>query len=118
MQQGWVRNALAIVAGILAGGVCVMLVEMIAHSVVTGEALFAAAIVALFVGVLGGGALAVRIASRALFGCIVAAALGLLSLINVLAFAHPAWFVPAAAVTLAIGGWLTTRTLPRRAALP
>jgi len=94
------------------------LLEALAHRMLTGEQVFAAATGALFLGALVGGSVAVRLAGAALYGWIVAAALALLSAINVLSFPHPAWFVPAAAVAVAVGGWLVTRTAPGVKATP
>jgi hypothetical protein len=118
MQRKWWRGLIAVIVGIVSAGLCIALIETLTHRMVAGEPVFAAAVGALFVGALVGGSVAVRLAGDALYGWVVAAALALLSVINVLSFTHPGWFVPVAAVALAIGGWLATRTAPGVKAAP
>jgi hypothetical protein len=113
MQLKWWRGLIAVIAGIVSAGLCIALIEALAHRMVAGEPVFTAAIGALFAGALVGGSVAVRLAGVARYGWMVAAALALLSAINALSFPHPTWFVPVAAVALAVGGWLATRTAPR-----
>lgn len=118
MQQGWLRKALAIVLGVIVAGGCIAAIESVGHRFGGGESAFVVAIGALFIGALAGGILAVRVAESSLHGWIVAAILALLSLINVVSFAHPTWFVPVADAVLLAAGWLSSRTLPRKAVLP
>ena len=112
MQQGWVRIIAGVVVGIVIAGLCIMLVELAAHQMLSGDALFGAAVAGLLVGALVGGIVAVRIARVSRIAWVVAGGLFLLSMVNVMSFAHPAWFVPAAIVALVAGGWLATRAAP------
>lgn len=116
MQRPWLRKLVGVVAGIVLAGLCIALVEAFAHRMVAGNPAFASAVGALFAGTLIGGMVAARLAGASLYAWVVAAALALLSAINVLSFPHPAWFVPAAVLALAAGGWLAARTAPGREA--
>lgn len=112
MKRHWWRRVVAVIAGVILASLCIALLETLAHRILAGEPVFVAATGALFVAALVGGSVAVRLARVAICGWVVVVALALLSTINVLSFPHPAWFVPAAAIALAAGGWLATRTAP------
>ena len=114
MQQGWIRILVASIGGIVVAGLCIMLVEIVAHRQLSGEGVFGGAIVGLFIGALVGGFSAVRIARRPRMAWIVVGALFLLSMVNVSSFAHPAWFVPSAIAALIVGGWIATRATVTR----
>lgn len=118
MSDGWARMLGAGVAGLIAASLCIAGVEAIAHRAGSGELLFAAAAAGLGVGAAIGGALAVRIGGRPVLAWIIALLLALLALINVYAFPHPVWFVPAAAAALALGAWIATRAAPRHVVRP
>ncbi len=116
MRTG-VRNALALVGGMLAAAACVAGAEMVGHALLSPDAAFVAPVAALGLGTLIGGSIAVRVAGAPTFAWIIAAVLAALSLVNLLSFAHPYWFVPAAAAALALGGWAASRTASRAAPL-
>lgn len=111
----WVRLILALIAGIFAAGLCVALIEMLAHRIVTGQAVFIVAAFGLGIAAFVGGSIATRISKVSQFAWVIAAVLALLSLVNVVSFSHPIWFVPVAAIALALGAfsairWYNSRT--------
>ena len=101
MKHSIGRRALAVVAGVVAAGVAIGLMEAAAHSAMDGEALFGAVCVAQGLAAALGGGIAAKWGGSAVLGWIVAAILLALSLGNVFSFPHPGWFVPL--VTLAVG---------------
>jgi len=116
-MRTWVRKTLALVGGMLAATACVAGVEAAGHALLSPGYAFGAAVAALGLGALIGGSVAARVAGTPAFGWIVAAVLAALSLVNVLSFAHPYWFVPAGAAALALGGWAASRATLRAEAL-
>ncbi len=108
-MQNLGRNALALLAGLVGSGLCTAALEAVGHQAFTGEAVFVVAVVGLAIGAIVGGGLSVRISGLAIFGWIIAGLLAALSLVNVFSFPHPFWFVPAAAVALLVGGWVSSR---------
>lgn len=112
MQRMWLRRVGAVIGGIVIAGLCIAVLEAIAHQLLSGEAAFAAAAGALLVGGVLGGIFAKRLSKSNLCAWIVIGALALLSAMNMLSFTHPDWFGAAAIAALALGGWLTTRLTP------
>lgn len=108
-----VRNGLAVLAGLVAASACVAGIEAAGHAFPSRDAVFGAAAGGLGLGALVGGAIASRISRSSAPAWIVAALLGALSLVNVLSFPHPGWFVPAAAALLLLGAWVAVRTAAR-----
>jgi hypothetical protein len=111
-MRGPVRKGLAVLVGLAAASACVMGVEAAGHALLSGDAVFAAAAGGLGVAALMGGAVASRNGRSAAPAWTVGALLGALSLVNVFSFAHPAWFVPIAAMALLLGSWLAARMAP------
>jgi Kef-type K+ transport system membrane component KefB len=91
-----------------------MAVEAIGHALLTGDAVFMAAIGALALGAFLGGWIASWIAGNRLFAWGVAAILMLLSIVNIASFPHPLWFAPAAAAAIVLGAWLAGRLVSER----
>lgn len=102
--MSWMRNGLAVVAGVVTAGCVIALAEMLAHARTAGGGPFIGAIVGYALGATVGTAVAGTIASGPV-ARLVPALLGALALINVLSFPHPTWFIPAAAFALIVG-WL------------
>ena len=96
------KRTLAILAGVTAAGVCVGLVETLAHARLQGQGVFAAAVAGYGLASLIGSAVAARIADR-VSALIVTLVLAALAVVNLFAFAHPPWFAPVAVLTLALG---------------
>ncbi len=96
------RKTLSVLAGTLAGGLCIAVVEATAHSVSGVQAAFAAAIAGYGLGALAGSAVAARFADRT-SAAIVTGILSALAAVNLFAFPHPIWFAPAAVVSLLLG---------------
>lgn len=111
------RNALALGGGLLAAAACVAGTEMVGHALLSPDSAFGATVSALGLGTLIGGSIAVRVAGAPAFAWIIAAVLAALSLVNVLSFAHPYWFVPAVAAALALGGWAASRAASKAEAM-
>lgn len=107
--MGWMRNGLAVVAGVMAAGCVIALTEMLSHALSADAGPFIGAIVGYGLGAMLGTAVAGTIAWGPVAG-LVPALLGVLALINVLSFKHPIWFTPAAALALIVG-WLVGRRL-------
>ena len=101
------------VAGVLLAGVCVALVEGAGHAALAGPALFWAAAFGAGLGALVGGSVAVLIGRSPWLSWAVAAALAVLTLINVFSFAHPVWFLPVTGLVLVVGAWLAVRIAAR-----
>jgi len=104
MTKG-LRYVLGVATGTLAAGASVAVVEAAAHALLSGGPMFAAAAAAIGLGAFVGTLVANRISGRRGAGVAVIALLAILSLMNILSFAHPAWFVPAGLAMLAAGGW-------------
>jgi general stress protein CsbA len=87
---------------------------MIGHQVAAGDAKFAVAAIGL--GLAGGlgGLLALFIGRAKWLAWAVAAVLLALSLVNVVSFPHPIWFVPVAAISLVIGALAANRIMQSR----
>lgn len=105
-------------AGVLVGGAVIAGLEAVSHQVLSGDAVFVGAALALGVAGAIGAGLAVLIGRTRIAGWIVVAALFALSLVNVFSFPHPVWFTPAAAVALLAAGWVATRLAPVGAMKP
>lgn len=99
------RRILAVLAGVISAGVTVALVEGIGHAAVTGEAVFGVAVGGYALGALVGTVVAQIIADRRT-AVAVPLALAVLAAVNLFSFPHPLWFIPAAAVSLALGWWI------------
>lgn len=110
------RMLVGVVVGVFAGGLCIAAAEAIAHQVLRGQAVFAAAAAALFLAAAVGGAVAAWLGRSAASGWLVAAALGTLALVNIFSFPHPVWYAPAAGVALFAGAWLATQLVSRKVA--
>jgi len=112
-MRAWGRNGLAMLAGLLMASLtasaCIAGVEAAAHAALPPDALFAAAARGLGAGALVGGAVASRVGRSPAPAWTLAGLLGALSLVNVLSFPHPVWFMPAAALTLLLGAWMAVR---------
>ncbi|WP_066529635.1 hypothetical protein [Erythrobacter sp. CCH5-A1] len=106
------RKIGGVVGGVLAAGLVIAGVETAGHSMTSGEAVFALAAAGYGLGALAGSAVCAALAGRGL-SIAVPVVLGVLALINLFAFPHPLWFVPAAAVMLAAGWWIGTRLAAR-----
>lgn len=102
--MSWMRNGVAVVAGVGAAGCAIALAEMLAHGRTSGDEPFFGAIIGYALGALAGTSITGMIASGPV-ARLVPLLLGVLALINVLSFPHPMWFVPAAALALTVG-WL------------
>ncbi|WP_285713738.1 hypothetical protein [Erythrobacter oryzae] len=107
------RKIGGVVGGVLATGLVIAGVETAGHSIASGEAVFALAVAGYGLGALAGSAVCAALAGRSL-SIAVPLVLGVLALINLFAFPHPVWFVPAAAIALASGWWLGARLAERR----
>lgn len=107
------RKGAAILAGVIAGGCCIALIEGIGHKILSGEGAFVAAAAGLGAGAFAGSLVATWLARGGRMpAAAVAALLAGLSAANILSFEHPSWFIPAALAALAIGGWAGWRTAP------
>ncbi len=106
------RKIGGVVGGVLAAGLVIAGVETAGHGVARGEAVFALAVAGYGLGALAGSALCTALAGRKL-SMAVPIVLGVLALVNLFAFPHPVWFVPAAAAILAAGWWMGTRLSAR-----
>lgn len=99
------RKILAVLAGVISAGVTVTLVEAIGHAAVSGEAVFGVAVGGYALGALVGTVVAQMIADRRT-AVAVPLLLAVLATVNLFSFPHPQWFIPAAAVSLALGWWI------------
>lgn len=106
------RKIGGVVGGVLAAGLVIAGVETAGHSMARGEAVFALAVTGYGLGALAGSALCAALAGRSL-SIAVPVVLGALAIVNLFAFPHPVWFVPAAAVMLAAGWWIGTHLAAR-----
>lgn len=107
------RPLLAFLAGLVAAGLTIAVVEAVAHGAVSGEALFGAVAAGYGLGALVGGVVANRLSPARWPGIVVTLALAALALLNLVTIAHPVWFVPVAALALA-AGHLAAGRLARR----
>lgn len=96
------RKSLAVVGGILIGGLLIAAVEAVGHSLVRGEAVFGVAITGYGFGAAAGSLVAARFADR-VCSMIVTGALALVAAINFFAFPHPLWFAPTAVIIMLLG---------------
>lgn len=103
-----------VIAGLVAGSVVIALVETAGHALFTGEALFGAVAVGYGLGALAGTVAATLIAGRRT-AMAVPVVLAVLAGVNLFAFPHPAWFAPAALVTLTLGWFVGASLAARRA---
>ena len=109
------RSIFGALSGVFAAGAVIAGVEAAGHGLASGESVFAVAILGYGLGALAGSALAFLIAGRQP-SIAVPVLLGILGAINLFAFPHPVWFVPATIVVLAAGWLAGTRLAARRAA--
>lgn len=100
-----VRTALALVAGVVAGGASIAAIEMLGHSIAEGQAIFGFAAAGLGFSAFVGGSVAAWIGKASQLAFVVAAVLAGLSFVNVFSFQHPAWYVPIAFTLLGVGAW-------------
>lgn len=105
------RRILAVLAGVLAAGGVIALIEMLVHQQLTGDGRFLGAVIGYGAGALVGTVIAGVIASASVARLIPVMLAGL-ALINLLSFPHPLWFVPAAAASL-LAGWFAGAWLGR-----
>jgi hypothetical protein len=103
------RSVVAGLAGIVAAGATVALVEAATHAVASGERAFGGAVLGYGAGSLVGSALAMRLSGGPAAAAAVPLMLGVLAGINLASFRHPDWFAPAALVALGAGWWAGTR---------
>lgn len=113
MAATWIRKSGAVVAGLIAAGLTIMLVETAAHGRLAGDALFGAVAGGYGLGAFVGAALAMWIARSRGPAMVVVAGLAILSVVNLFAISHPIWFVPVAAAALVLGWWAGTRLAHR-----
>jgi hypothetical protein len=107
-----IRKISAVAVGVVVAGGVIALTESAAHGRLGGEGPFIGAVIGYGLGAAAGTVVAAKIASAGM-ARLVPVLLALLALINLFAFPHPIWFVPAAAAALAagcyIGLWLAGR---------
>ncbi len=106
------RKIAGVLGGVFAAGLVIAGVETAGHGLATGEAVFALVVAGYGLGALAGTAVCAAVAGRGL-SIAVPIVLGGLALINLFAFPHPLWFVPAAAVALVAEWWIGTRIAAR-----
>jgi hypothetical protein len=106
------RKIAGVVGGVFAAGLVIAGMETAGHSLATGEAVFALVVAGYGLGVLAGTAVCAAVAGRGP-SIAVPVLLGGLALINLFAFPHPVWFVPAAAAVL-VAGWKIGTRMPTR----
>ena len=97
------KIVLCVIAGLLAGGITLAVVETVGHTLVSGTAVFIVAAVGLGLAGLVGSSVAAQLSKRRIPAYVVGLLLAGLSLVNVFSFEHPVWFVPVAFVLLALG---------------
>jgi len=103
----WMKTILALLAGTFAGGGTIALVEMIGHKAAEGETLFGIAAAGLGIAAFVGGAISNLIDKTNILPWVIAAILAALSVMNVMSFKHPGWFIPVGFALLALGAWLS-----------
>lgn len=101
----WTRITLALVVGVVAGGISIAGIEMLGHSMVEGQSIFVFAAAGLGFAAFIGGSVAAWIGKVSHLAFVVATVLAGLSLVNVSSFKHPAWYVPFAFALLGVGAW-------------
>jgi hypothetical protein len=99
----WIRTTLALVVGVVAGGISIAGIEMLGHSIVEGQSIFVFAAAGLGLSAFVGGSVAAWIGKVSHLAFVVAIVLAGLSLVNVFSFKHPAWYVPIAFALLGVG---------------
>ena len=92
----------ATVAGVVVAGVTIAVVEAVGHAGGGGNVAFGAAVVGYGLGSLTGSFAVARIADRRTSVALPVILAGLAA-VNLAAFPHPGWFVPAALVALGAG---------------
>lgn len=115
-----IRQAMGVVAGIAICILIIMVLEMAGHSFLTGDWLFLAPLAAYLLAAAGGGWVAIRVAGRRRWWlpALVVAFLAAGTIMNLTMMAHPVWFGPAAAISLALGFlicWRLTASRPAAA---
>ncbi|MBJ7414054.1 MAG: hypothetical protein JHC88_01070 [Niveispirillum sp.] len=110
------RQVAGIVAGIILCMVIIMAVEKAGHALFSGEALFAAPVVAYLVAVTVGSITAIKVAGvrRWWLPGILVAVLAAGTIMNLTMIEHPVWFAPAAAIALIASyaiAWRLTRAV-------
>jgi hypothetical protein len=114
--MAWWKTILGILVGVFVAGLVIAGVEMIGHSTLRGDAVFAAAVIGYGLGACVGTAVCSKVAGGRP-AITVPVLLGVLALINLLSFPHPSWFAIAATASLALGGWVGGRLAIRFNAL-
>lgn len=105
----WIRVGLGLLLGVFAGGGCIALVELLGHSIFQGKIVFVFAVLGLGFAAFIGGVVSAWISKWSRLPWVIAIILAGLSLMNVLSFKHPVWFVPVAFALIALGAWLASR---------
>lgn len=103
-----IRTAGAVVAGVFGAGLVIAAVESVAHRLAGADTAFLGAVFGYGLGAAVGTAIASRIGAGR-FSALVPVVLVVLAVINLLSFPHPLWFVPAAALSLALGWFAGAR---------
>lgn len=103
------RNLGAVVAGVVAAGAVIAVVEMLIHAMAEGDVVFGAVAVGYGLGALAGTWLALKISHLRVVGIVVTALLAALAVSNFFFVEHPFWFTPLAAVLFAMGSWMGNR---------
>lgn len=102
-MPSWIKTILALIVGTFTGGACIAVIEMLGHSLVTGQVIFIVAALGLGLAAFVGGLVAAWIGNVSILSFIVAVVLAGLALVNVFSFTHPGWYVPVAFGFLGIG---------------
>lgn len=107
-----VRRGLAVLGGVVAASLTIAATEALIHFALTGRSMFVAVVVGYGLGSVVGTAAATYFSDRKT-SLAVPAVLAALATVNLFAFPHPGWFMPAAALTLLLGWVLGSRLEPR-----
>ena len=105
-MPNWLKISLGTIVGIFVGGASIAIIEMVGHQFIKGDGVFVVAVFGLAIAAFIGGSLANWVGKVSYPTWIIAIVLAGLSLMNVMTFKHPVWFVPAALVLLGAGAWL------------
>lgn len=108
-----VRQLAGVFLGIVICILIIMAMEVAGHALLSGDAVFAAPLLAYLLASAVGGVVAVKVAGvrRWWLPSIVTGFLALGTVMNLAAMEHPVWFAPVAALALAAGfyaGWRFT----------
>ena len=103
-----IRSIVAVLGGLLSGGIVIAIAEGAGHALLAGEAVFGVAAIGYGLGSATGTTAAAMIGDRK-SAIAVPVLLALLAAFNLLSFRHPAWFAPAAAGALILGWWIGSK---------